>query len=225
MVVKNIIRLDGVTKKYRTGKVTVTAVRDISLIVGRGEFLLLKGPSGSGKSTLLNIMGCLTRITSGRYLLDGQEISHWPDHFLSRLRGKRFGFVFQQFNLITGLSVLENIVLPMIPLGIPRNVREKRGYSILESLFMETRAHFPAQELSGGQQQLVAIARALVNEPDIILADEPFSNIDIRYTENLSNLLAELKSRGKTIIVTANTPSPVEGLADRCFDFFNPHEA
>jgi len=179
----------------------------------------LKGPSGSGKSTLLNIIGCLTRLTSGKYLLAEEEISHWPDHFLAGLRAKRFGFVFQQFNLLTGLTVLENIVIPMISLGIPRDVRENKAYQLLDSLFMETRVNFQVQELSGGQQQLVAIARALINDPDIILADEPFSNIDTHYTETMTNLLTRLKARGKTIIVTANSPSPIEGLADKCFDF------
>ncbi len=214
-----MIKIEKVSKKYRSGKVWINALHNVSLNIKEGEFVLFKGPSGSGKSTMLNIIGCLTRVSSGVFLLDNEKVSHWPDHFLSSIRTKKIGFIFQQFNLITGYSALENVALPLLPLGISRNIRMKKAFGLLEKLHIETRADFMAQELSGGQQQLVAIARALINDPKIILADEPISNIDSRHAENLINILTELKKEGKTIIATSHIQSGIDRLADRSFNF------
>ncbi len=216
-----LIQIINVSKKYRSGKVAIDALNDVSLNISRGEFVALSGPSGSGKSTLLNIIGCLTHVSSGRYLLDNQEVSHWPDHFLASIRMKRMGFIFQQFNLITGFSAWENVAMPLVPSGISKKNRKKRALDMLEKLNIDTRADFMAQELSGGQQQLVAVARALINDPEIILADEPFSNIDIKHVENLKNIFAGLKNQGKTIIVTSHANVELNSLMDKKFIFEN----
>ncbi len=214
-----MIKIEKVSKRYQSGKVWINALHNVSLDIKEGEFVVFNGPSGSGKSTMLNIIGCLTRISSGRFLLDNEEVSHWPDHFLSSIRTQKIGFIFQQFNLVTGYSAIENVALPLLPLGISKNARLKKAFSLLEKLHIETRADFMAQELSGGQQQLVAIARALINDPKIILADEPISNIDSRHAENLINILTELKKEGKTIIATSHIQSGINRLADRNFTF------
>lgn len=216
-----MIQIINVSKKYISGKVSINALNDVSLNIRKGEFIFLSGPSGSGKSTLLNIIGCLTHISSGRYLLDNREISHWPDHFLASIRMKRMGFIFQQFNLISGCSAWENVAMPLVPLGISKKNRRKRALNMLENLNIETRADFMAQELSGGQQQLVAVARALINDPEIILADEPFSNIDIKHVENLKNIFAGLKDQGKTIIVASHLHDEFKKFVDNKFDFEN----
>ena len=210
-----MINIKNVSKKYMSGKVSINALKDASLHIRKGEFIMLRGPSGSGKSTLLNIIGCLTRITSGNYILENQDISHWPDHFMASIRSKKMGFIFQQFNLISGYLAWENIVTPLIPLGIPKKQRRKRAMHMLEKLNLETRADFMSQELSGGQQQLVAIARALINDPEIILADEPSSNIDATHVANLKEILAGLKKAGKTIIIASHVKSAIEELVDK----------
>ena len=214
-----IIKIEQVSKKYRSGKVSIKALDNISLNIRNGEFILFSGPSGSGKSTLLNIIGCLTRVSSGRVWFDNEEISHWPDHFLAFLRAEKIGFIFQQFNLITGLTALENVALPLVAAGITKKERVQKASRLLETLNLETRADFMAQELSGGQQQLVAVARALINDPRIILADEPLSNIDVKHVENLTNILAQAKKQNKTIIVTSHLRTQLDKLADRCIYF------
>ena len=214
-----MIKIEKVSKKYQSGKVWINALHNVSLNINEGEFILFKGPSGSGKSTMLNIIGCLTRVSSGRFLLDNEEVSHWPDHFLSSIRTKKIGFIFQQFNLITGYSAIDNVALPLLSQGISKNVRLEKAFGLLEKLHIETRADFMAQELSGGQQQLVAIARALINDPKIILADEPISNIDSTHAKNLIKILTELKKEGKTIIATSHIKSGIDKLADHSFTF------
>ena len=216
-----MISIKNVFKRYKSGNVYLNALNDISLNIEKGDFVLFSGPSGSGKSTLLNIIGCLTKVSSGSYTLDNKNVSHWPDHFLSPLRRKRFGFIFQQFNLIPGYTAWENIAVPLIPAGVSKKVRKKKAIDLLERLNLETRADFQAQELSGGQQQLVAIGRALVNDPDIILADEPFSNIDTQHVKNLENILKGLKNQGKTIIIASHFLHPVDQLTDKTFYFEN----
>jgi len=214
-----MIRLENVSKKFQSGRVWINALDNVSLNVDKGEFVLFKGPSGSGKSTLLNIIGCLTRVTKGSYWLDNQEISHWPDHFFSSIRTEKIGFIFQQFNLITGYSAWENVAIPLLPLGLSKKERREKALILLETFHLETRADFMAQELSGGQQQLVAIARALINEPDIILADEPLSNIDIKHAENFIQILNQFKTQGKTIIFTSHLRSKIDQLAHRTIYF------
>ena len=197
-----MIRVEDVTKDYQSGKVKVKALENASLEIKKGEFVALNGPSGSGKTTMLNIIGCLTRITKGRLWLEDQEVSHFPDHFLSALRREKTGFIFQQFNLLSGYTTWENVSLPLVPMGVSEKVRRARAMKLLEELNLETRADFMANELSGGEQQRAAIARALINDPGIILADEPLSNIDAAHVEIVVDILGKLKKRGKTIITS-----------------------
>ena len=175
-----IIRTEGVSKTYRKGKLKVQALQDVSLEFESGSCVLIRGPSGSGKTTFLSIIGSLLRPSSGKVWVDNREISYLADHFLAELRRNTIGFVFQQFNLIHGLRVLENIAMPLIPLGIPEKERNRKALALLESFNLPERASFFVNELSGGEQQRVALARALINDPKIILADEPTSNIDER---------------------------------------------
>lgn len=197
-----MIKIENVTKSYQPGKVQVKALDNVSLEINKGELVVLSGPSGSGKTTMLNIIGLLTRITRGRLLVAGREVSHWPDHFLSALRREKTGFIFQQFNLVAGYTVWENVSLPLVPLGISERKRKARAMKLLEELNLETRADFLANELSGGEQQRVAIARALINDPEIILADEPLSNIDAGHVRMVIDVLAALKKKHKTIIAS-----------------------
>jgi len=211
-----MIRVEKVTKSYQSGKVKVIAINNVSLEVKKEEMVVLSGPSGSGKSTMLNIIGCLTRITEGRLWLAGQEVSHFPDHFLAAIRREKIGFIFQQFNLLTGYSTWENVSFPLLPQGISEKERRARAMKLLEELNLETRADFMANELSGGEQQRAAIARALINDPEIILADEPLSNIDMGHVRMVIDILRELKKRGKTIVVSSHElQTPMAGLVDR----------
>ncbi len=216
-----MISIKHVSKKYRSGKVFINALNDVSLHIEKGKCILFSGPSGSGKSTLLNVIGCLTRISSGSYILEGKDVSHWPDHFLSLLRREKMGFIFQQFNLISGYSVWENVAAPLLPAGVSKKDRKSKALEILDRLNITTRADFMAQELSGGQQQLVAIARALINNPDIILADEPISNIDNKHILNVKNILLHQKNQGKTIIMTSHMQSLLAELVDHTYYFDN----
>ena len=215
-----MIKLEHVTKNYQSGKVRVKALDDLTLENKEGEFVATLGPSGSGKTTLLNIIGCLTRLNSGRLWLAGQEVSHLPDHFLSTVRRERIGFVFQQFNLISGYTTWENVSLPLLPMGVPEKKRKSMAMKLLEKLNLETRANFLANELSGGEQQRAAIARALINEPEIILADEPLSNIDMDNVRMVTEIFADLKKSGKTIIASFHdSQSQISRLIDRTLYF------
>jgi putative ABC transport system ATP-binding protein len=216
-----MIKVENAAKRYQSGKVKVKALAGVSLEVKKGEFVVLSGPSGSGKSTMLNVIGCLTRLTEGSLLLAGREVSHFPDHFLAAIRRESIGFIFQQFNLLTGYSTWENVSLPLLPQGISEKERRSRAMKLLEKLNLETRADFTVNELSGGEQQRAAIARALINDPEIILADEPLSNIDMGHVRMVIDILGELKRREKTIVVSSHEPqTPMSGLVDRtvCFD-------
>ncbi len=215
-----MIRMEMITKRYESGKVRVKAIDNVSLDVNKGEVVVLSGPSGSGKSTTLNIIGCLTRITEGRLLLDSRDVSHFPDHFLADIRREKIGFIFQQSNLLTGYSTWENVSIPLLPIGIPEKERRKRAMKLLEELNLETRADFMANELSGGEQQRVAVARALINDPEILLADEPFSDMDMRHVGVVMDMLGKLKKRGKTIVVSSHEPqTPISQLVDRVLHF------
>ncbi len=215
-----MIRMEMITKRYESGKVRIKAIDNVSLDVNKGEIVVLSGPSGSGKSTTLNIIGCLTRITEGRLLLDSRDVSHFPDHFLAGIRREKIGFIFQQSNLLTGYSTWENVSIPLLPLGIPEKERRKRAMKLLEELNLETRVGFMANELSGGEQQRVAVARALINDPEILLADEPFSDMDMRHVGVVMDMLGKLKKRGKTIVVSSHEPqTPIFRLVDRVLHF------
>lgn len=211
-----MISLEKVTKKYQSGRVMVKALDDVSLDIKKGEFWALTGASGSGKTTLLNIIGCLSRVTSGRFWLGDEEVSHYPDHFLAALRREKCGFIFQQFNLLNGYTTWENVAMPLLPMGISEKIRKNRAMQLLEELHLETRANFLANELSGGEQQRAAIARALINDPEIILADEPLSGIDGKCAGIVVGILSNLKARGKTIIFSSHElPAALAPLADR----------
>ena len=201
-----IIQLDRTARVYRTGDVDVHAVRSVSLNIQRGEFVAIMGSSGSGKSTLMNILGCLDRATSGAYHLDGVNISSLTRRQLATLRNRKLGFVFQNFNLLSRTTALENVELPMFyrkPLMALRSQRQ-RAMQALERVGLADRLHHRPNQLSGGQQQRIAIARALVNEPELVLADEPTGNLDTRTSIDIMGLFQELNDSGITIVMVTH---------------------
>jgi putative ABC transport system ATP-binding protein len=208
MDAKPVIQLEGIDKIYQTGEVAVKAVRGVSLTVKPGEFAAVMGASGSGKSTLMNLIGCLDRPTAGRYLLDGEDVGALSKSELSRVRNQRLGFVFQGFNLLSRTSALENVELPLLysPHGHGRRELRRRSLAALAQVGLADRAeHYPSQ-LSGGQQQRVAIARALVNEPALLLADEPTGNLDTRTSLEIMAIFQELNRKGMTILMVTHEP-------------------
>uniref|UniRef100_A0A7J3IAG3 ABC transporter ATP-binding protein n=1 Tax=Ignisphaera aggregans TaxID=334771 RepID=A0A7J3IAG3_9CREN len=196
-----LIRLDNVWKVYRMGKVEYPALRGISMNVERSEFLCIVGPSGSGKTTLLNIMGALDRPTKGEIFIENIPLSTLSDDKLAELRNRRIGFVFQTFNLLSHLTVVENVELPMVALGIPTRRRRERAIEVLSRFLPQETFYKRPLELSGGEQQRVAIARALANNPDIILADEPTGNLDSANAHLIAKIFRELRDEGKTIVM------------------------
>ncbi|ETD85475.1 ABC transporter ATP-binding protein [Rhodobacter capsulatus] len=201
-----MITLHGVSKTYNEGRPNeVTALRDIDLAIAPGVTVVM-GPSGSGKTTLLSLVGCMARPTTGRITLAGEVISSLPERFLTDLRRRRFGFVFQRFNLIRGLSVLENVMLPAAPLGEPRAVVEARALARLDSLGLAGKARMPVEVLSGGETQRAAIARALVNDAPVLIADEPTANLDSALAHRFLDIVAGLRAEGKTVILTSHDP-------------------
>ena len=202
---KSIIKLEDVWKIYEMGKVEVKALQGLSLDVKEGEFLAIMGPSGSGKSTAVNMIGCLDVPTKGRIMLDHHDISKLSESDLAQIRGRKIGFIFQQFNLIPTLTALENVALPIVFQSVERETRTKRATELLEIVELGDRMEHKPAELSGGQQQRVAIARALANDPEVILADEPTGNLDSSTGETVMSFLQRLnRKEGKTIILVTH---------------------
>lgn len=199
-----MIKLEGISKVYETGKIRVEALKDINLHITDGEFVAIMGPSGSGKSTLMNIIGCLDRPSAGVYLLDGMDVSELSENKLAHIRNRSIGFVFQSFNLLARTSALKNVELPMVYAGEKRGTMRKKALELLEKVGLSDRADHVPSELSGGQRQKVAIARALANGPSIILADEPTGNLDTKSGEEIMELFTRLNEEGKTIIIVTH---------------------
>ncbi len=206
----NIIKLKNLHKTYKNGKLEVKAVRGIDLDVQEGEFISIMGASGSGKSTMMNIIGCLDQLTDGKYILDGKDISNVKGNELSKLRNKKIGFVFQSFNLLPKLTTLQNVELPMIYAGIKKKERYEKAMNALDKVGLSDRVGHKPNELSGGQKQRGAIARALVNEPAIILADEPTGNLDSKSSIEIINIFQEININGSTIVMVTHEPEIAE---------------
>ena len=209
-----IIRVADVWKDYRMGDEVVHALRGASLEIAPNEYVAIMGPSGSGKSTLMNIIGCLDRPSSGEYWLSGQRVSEFNDRALSRVRNREIGFVFQTFNLLPRATALKNVEVPLLYGGVGRRERRERASQALERVGLGDRMFHRPSELSGGQRQRVAVARALVNEPSILLADEPTGNLDTRTGEEMMNLFGELHQAGQTIVLVTHE-ADVAGRAHR----------
>ncbi len=201
---EEIIRLEEISKTYHLGEVDIPVLRGVSFLLEKGEHCAIMGPSGSGKTTLLNILGCLDKPTSGRYLLDGHDISLCSDDELSILRSTKIGFIFQSYNLISQLTLLENVGVPLFYQRVDEHIVRERAWELVKLVGLEDRANHRPTELSGGQQQRVAIARSLINEPVVLFADEPTGNLDSSTGKDIMNLLCSLNEQGKTIILVTH---------------------
>ena len=202
-----IITVDNISKTYKNGSLELQVLKNVSFKVDKGEFLAIMGSSGSGKSTMMNILGCLDNQYEGKYILDGIDISKSSENELSEIRNKKIGFIFQSFNLLPRLTALENVELPLIYSSVPKEERHKRANELLEMVGLKDRTHHRPNELSGGQRQRVAIARALVNNPSIILADEPTGNLDSKSEAEIIEILQKLNKMGKTIVIVTHEPN------------------
>lgn len=200
----SILHLDKICKSYFLGKQELPVLKGVTMDIYKNEFVALMGPSGSGKSTLMNILGCLDSPTSGQYVLNGKDVSRMEDDELAAVRNKEIGFVFQQFNLLPRLTAAENVALPLIYGGISKKERSERAAEVLKKVKLEDRMHHKPNELSGGQCQRVAIARALINNPAIILADEPTGNLDSKTSHEIMDMLGKIHSEGNTVILVTH---------------------
>ena len=201
-----IIRLQGITREYQMGSERVLALRGVDLEIGRNEYVAIMGPSGSGKSTMMNMLGCLDTPSAGQYWLNGQEVSTMVDDDLARVRNREIGFVFQTFNLLPRATALANVELPLVYAGVSTRERKRRAEAALERVGLGNRMDHRPNELSGGQRQRVAIARALVNEPSILLADEPTGNLDSATSVEIMRVFGSLHAQGQTVILVTHEP-------------------
>jgi putative ABC transport system ATP-binding protein len=200
----SIIHLQEIRKSYFIGKNELEVLKGISLDIFKNEYVALMGPSGSGKSTLMNILGCLDTPSQGNYVLNGKDVSQMEDNALAEVRNKEIGFVFQQFNLLPRLTALENVALPLVYAGMTRKQRNEKAMHVLSLVSLTDRSHHKPNELSGGQSQRVAIARALVNDPSIILADEPTGNLDTKTSYEIMNIFGEIHRNGNTVVLVTH---------------------
>ena len=198
------IVLENVSKTYAMGDVSVHALRAITLRIAHGEYVAIMGPSGSGKSTLMNVIGCLDRPSSGRYVLDGEDVAKLDDEQLAKIRLQKLGFIFQAFNLLPRATALRNVALPLFYAGVPARERDLRATGLLRELGLEGRARHRPSQLSGGEQQRVAIARALANDPAVLLADEPTGNLDSRTSDEILAVFDQLNEAGRTIVLVTH---------------------
>jgi len=201
---ENIIELQNLSKNYYVGSIVVKALRSISIDIKKNEYVAIMGPSGSGKSTLMNLIGCLDTATEGKYILNGTDVSQMEDNQLAEIRNREIGFVFQTFNLLPRYTALENVTLPMVYAGVNKQKRLERAKEVIEDVALTDRMDHKPNELSGGQRQRVAVARALVNDPSIILADEPTGNLDSKTSKDIMVLLDEIHAKGNTIILVTH---------------------
>lgn len=211
----SLIKLENVWKIYDLGKIRLEVLKNISLAISSGDFVVILGPSGSGKSTLLNLVSCLDVPTKGKIFLEGKDISSLSEDNLAEIRGKKIGFVFQQFNLMPHLTALENVILPTIFQSMSFDKREKRSRELLFSVGLEKRINHRPAELSGGEKQRVAIARALVNDPEIIVADEPTGNVDSKTGEKIMKTLKDLNEKEKRTIIVVTHDTELKSFANR----------
>lgn len=199
-----VIHFEDIRRYYYIGDETVKALSGIDLTIKRGEYVAIMGPSGSGKSTLMNITGCLDTPTHGKYVLNGHDVSEQNDVFLAKIRNSEIGFVFQTFNLLNRYSAIENVMLPLIYAGVHKNERTQKAEAVMKSVGLDKRMYHKPNEMSGGQRQRVAIARALINDPSIILADEPTGNLDSKTSVEIMRLFQDIHSQGNTIVLVTH---------------------
>lgn len=201
-----MLEVKDIVKKYVTGEINFTALKNINLRIEKGEFTSIMGPSGSGKSTMMNILGCLDKMDNGTYILNGKNVSNLSDNELALIRNKEIGFVFQAFNLLPRMTILENVELPMAYAGVPKGERREKALIALDRVGLSDRVKHKPNEISGGQKQRVAIARAIVNNPAVIMADEPTGNLDTKSSVEIMKIFQDLNNEGATIIMVTHEP-------------------
>jgi putative ABC transport system ATP-binding protein len=210
---QSAIRFTDIRKTYKNGSLEVPVLHGINMTVEKGDYVAIMGPSGSGKSTMMNIIGCLDRATSGTYVLDGEDVSHLDDNALAEIRLRKLGFVFQGFNLLPRTDAIKNVALPLFYAGLSSKERTRRALVTLDEVGLTDRAHHKPNELSGGQQQRVAIARALINDPAVLLADEPTGNLDTKTSAEIMALFDKLHASGRTIIMVTHDENVARNAA------------